>query len=273
MPNSTDQITLWDPSSLRNPQSSLPDLPNEHGYVLLLLNQQIKDITFLKHLWTNANFRVCGDGGGNRLYDALDEKDRCAYSPNAICGDLDSLRAEVQEYYISVGVDVVHDPGQDSTDFGKCLDYIQRNYKPPFSPGKLVDHVVTIVVYNALGGRVDHAFHSIHQLHLAISQKGPQRRKIFLLSEEGITFLLAKGENQISLPKEVFGPTCGIIPVGGPSMISTSGLVWDVTDWETAFGGKVSTSNALKEEVVMVFTTEPVLFTVEIKAASFDFQS
>ncbi|RPB23367.1 thiamine pyrophosphokinase [Terfezia boudieri ATCC MYA-4762] len=255
MPTSTDQIALWDPSSFRN---------QPHGYVLLLLNQQIKDITFLKYLWTNAKFRVCGDGGGNQLYDALDEKQRGAYTPNAICGDLDSLRPEVQEYYASVGVDVVHDPDQDSTDFGKCLDYIQKHYRPSI-PGKLVDHV-TIFVYNALGGRMDHAFHSIHQLHLAISQ---QRRKIFLLSEEGITFLLVKGENQISLPKEVFGPACGIIPVGGPSVITTKGLVWDVTDWETTFGGKVSTSNVLNEEVVTVFTTEPVLFTVEIKAAVF----
>ena len=168
-----------------------------------------------------------------------------------------------------MGVDVVHDPDQDSTDFGKCLDYIQKHYNPPSSLGKLFDHAVTIFVYNALGGRVDHAFHSIHQLHLAISQKGPQQRKIFLLSEEGITFLLAKGENRISLPKEVFGPACGIIPVGGPSVITTNGLVWDVTDWETTFGGKVSTSNVLKEGVVTVFTTEPVLFTVEIKAAAF----
>ncbi|KAF8446612.1 thiamine pyrophosphokinase, partial [Terfezia claveryi] len=178
--------------------------------------------------------------------------------PNAICGDLDSLRPEVQEYYASVGVDVVHDPDQDSTDFGKCLEYIQKHYRPS-SPGKLVDHVVTIFVYNALGGRVDHAFHSIHQLHLAISQEGSQRKKMFLLSEEGITFLLVKGENQISSPKEFFGPACGIIPVGGPSVITTKGLVWDVTDWETTFGGKVSTSNVLKEEVVTVFTTEPVL--------------
>jgi len=182
-------------------------------------------------------------------------------TPNAICGDLDSLRAEVQEYYASMSVDIVHDPDQDSTDFGKCLDYIQKHYRLPSSRD-----VDVIFVYNALGGRVDHAFHSIHQLHLTISQNGPQ---VFLLSEEGITFLLMKGENQISMPKEVFGPACGIIPVGGPSVITTSGLVWDVTNWETRFGGKVSTSNVLKEEVVKVFTTEPVLFTVEIKAASF----
>ena len=183
-------------------------------------------------------------------------------TPNAICGDLDSLRAEVQEYYTSVGVEVVHDPDQDSTDFGKCLDYIQKHYKPPSN---------TIFVYNALGGRVDHSFHSIHQLHLAISQESSQQRKTFLLSEEGITFLLAKGENKINLPKKVFGPACGVIPVGGSSMITTSGLVWDVADWETRFGGNVSTSNILKEEVVRVFTTEPVLFTVEVKAASFWF--
>lgn len=82
-------------------------------------------------------------------------------------------------------------------------------------------------------------------------------------------FLLAKGDNLIHLPREAFGPACGLIPVGAPSVITTNGLVWDVTDWETRFGGRVSTSNMLKEEVVRVSTKEPVLFTVEIQADNF----
>lgn len=73
----------------------------------------------------------------------------------------------------------------------------------------------------------------------------------------------------VILPKEVFGPACGIIPVGEPNVITTKGLVWDVSDWETSFGGRMSTSNLLKEETVNVMAKELVLFTVEIKKESF----
>ncbi len=55
----------------------------------------------------------------------------------------------------------------------------------------------------------------------------------------------------------------GIIPVGRPAVISTQGLEWDVTDWTTEIGGQVSTSNHIKRDVVVVHTTERVLFTVE----------
>ena len=67
------------------------------------------------------------------------------------------------------------------------------------------------------------------------------------------------------LPQEVFGPSCGILPVGGRSVITTRGLVWDVEDWETKFGGKVSTSNVLREATVEVDTSETVVFTVQVK--------
>jgi len=121
-----------------------------------------------------------------------------------------------------------------------------------------------IFVYNALGGRLDHTLHSLNQLHRCKS------RQVFLVSaEEGLTFLLAPGENWITLPHEAFGPACGIVPIGQPSVITTSGLVWDVSEWETKFGGEISTSNLLKDEMVKVWTDKPVLFTVEVKAEAF----
>ena len=73
----------------------------------------------------------------------------------------------------------------------------------------------------------------------------------------------------IILPQKAFGPACGIIPIGGSNVITTKGLVWDVSEWETKFGGRMSTSNQLKGETVNVMAKEPVLFTVEIKEESF----
>lgn len=132
----------------------------------------------------------------------------------------------------------------------------------PFTPPPS-ESSPAIFVYNALGGRIDHAFHSIHQLYAF------RTRQLYLVSEDGLAFLLLKGQNLITLPKKAFGPACGIIPVDGPNVITTKGLVWDVSEWETRFGEKISTSNRLKEETVNVMAKEPVLFTVEINEESF----
>ena len=132
----------------------------------------------------------------------------------------------------------------------------------PFTPPSL-ESTPAIFVYNALGGRIDHAFHSIHQLYAFCT------RQLYLVSEDGLAFLLPKGQSLIILPPKAFGPACGIIPIGGSNVITTKGLVWDVSEWETRFGGRMSTSNRLNGETVNVMAKEPVLFTVEIKEEGF----
>lgn len=56
----------------------------------------------------------------------------------------------------------------------------------------------------------------------------------------------------------------GIIPLGRPSVITTRGLEWDVTEWTTEFGGQISTSNHIRSGVIEVETSERVVFTVEL---------
>lgn len=56
---------------------------------------------------TPAKYRICADGGANRLYDSLSEQDRRRYLPDLIKGDLDSLRQDVEAFYSDlVGVDM-----------------------------------------------------------------------------------------------------------------------------------------------------------------------
>lgn len=147
---------------------------------------------------------------------------------------------------------------QESTDFGKCLEYIERKFN------STSESLMSVVVYGSLGGRVDQALHSIHQLY--VTAQSNSQRKLYLTSEESMSFALEKGENIIHVPRAIFGITCGIIPVGGRSVISTLGLEWDVADWETSFGGRMSTSNHLKADTVVINTEEVVVFTVEVSA-------
>jgi thiamine pyrophosphokinase len=64
----------------------------------------------------------------------------------------------------------------------------------------------------------------------------------------------------------VFGKHVGLIPLREPSRITPSGLEWDVTDWETQIGGKLSTSNHVSPDVkcVEVETTKDILFTIAL---------
>ena len=82
---------------------------------LIILNQPFSLPLFLR-LWQSCAWRACADGGANRLYDAFqDDGTRLRYAleryysesplksssylPDLIKGDLDSIRADVREFY------------------------------------------------------------------------------------------------------------------------------------------------------------------------------
>ncbi|RYP70232.1 hypothetical protein DL771_005619 [Monosporascus sp. 5C6A] len=116
--------------------------------------------------------------------------------------------------------------------------------------------------------------------------------RMFLANGESLTFVLLAGRHAIRIrdkldvsevapiptsikaeraseseekPK-VFGRHVGIIPLAGPSLLTTRGLEWDVRDWRTEFGGRMSTSNHTTpgSDVVEVETSRDVLFTIDI---------
>ena len=83
------------------------------------------------HLWDDASVRVCADGAANRLYDSTPAERRGSLLPDVICGDLDSLRADVSRFYETRGVAIAREPEQDSHDFEKCLRWLQRQHDTP----------------------------------------------------------------------------------------------------------------------------------------------
>jgi thiamine pyrophosphokinase len=175
---------------------------------------------------------------------------------------LDSLRDDVCQYFESPPrqAKIIHDPDQYSTDFGKAVKHIRNTHTGP----------VDIVTLGGLGGRVDQGLSQLHHLYLFQKEPGYRQGRVFLVSEESITFLLKTGTHSIKVRdggEEVFGKHVGIIPIREPSRITTKGLEWDVEDWETDFGGQMSTSNHVlpETEVVEVHTTKDVLFTITLK--------
>lgn len=98
----------------------------------------------------------------------------------------------------------------------------------------------------------------LHQLYTYQKEPVYPDGKMFLLSMEAVTFAVKPGRHQIKAMATCtygedglgagLGKHVGIIPLKEPSVITTKGLEWDVTDLETEFGGQMSTSNHVKED-------------------------
>lgn len=231
------------------------------NYALVVLNQRIPRFTPL--LWEHAGLHLCADGGANRVYDEMPllfpDQDplevRRRYKPDVIKGDMDSLRKDVKDFYSNLGstiLDESHD--QDTTDLHKCVSYINSWS----SQDKLN---LTILVAGALGGRFDHEAGNINVLYKFADNK------IVLLSDDCLIFLLAKKHyHEIYIQPTIEGPHCGLIPVGAPSMsTTTTGLQWNLTDAQMAFGDLISTSNLVREEKITVQSASDLLWTISLK--------
>ena len=196
--------------------------------------------------------------------------------PDAVCGDLDSVRADVLEYYVDKGMSISEDTDQYATDFTKCLRYLnkrkakilkrRRAQNQRHSVQEVRSDNLDLFVFGGLGGRADQAFSQLHHLYSASENPELACGDIYLVTPESIIFLLHEGLNIIhtAMSRDQLGENVGIIPICRPSTISTEGLEWDVEGWRTEFGKQISTSNHIRSPIVKVHTSKPVLFTVEI---------
>ncbi|CAK4032653.1 Thiamin pyrophosphokinase [Lecanosticta acicola] len=225
---------------------------------LIILNSPIQDLGLLEALYGHAGYRICCDGGANRLYDLLSQQKTPetlrTLLPNAIHGDLDSLRDDVRRYYEEHDVKVMRDPDQNSNDFGKCMAYIADG----------LPSVQTVLVLGSLGGRVDQGIGLLHGIYREQKHQRPHLRLLFF-SEGSVSMVIMSGTTTIHTPlgEGVIEENVGILPLYGKAVISTEGLEWDVRDWPTEMGGNVSTSNHIKADQVSIISDVDVLFTIE----------
>ncbi|KXG50271.1 thiamine pyrophosphokinase, eukaryotic [Penicillium griseofulvum] len=212
----------WDPSRFFRPSGS------PSPYALLILNQPINEKAF-GVLSRYASYIICADGGANRLFD-MPQVNEESKLPDSIVGDLDSIRPAVREHYEKLGVCVLQDSDQYSTDFTKCLKYLNahaaeiiaspRKGKPTndtngsTSTSPSDQSPLEIVILGGLGGRVDQAFSQVHHLYMMTQTQRSIREKepsspdanaaaggnLYLVSEESITFIIQTGKNTIYTP-------------------------------------------------------------------------
>jgi thiamine pyrophosphokinase len=120
-----------------------------------------------------------------------------------------------------------------------------------------------VLVLGTLAGRVDQGLGLLHEM-IREENRDPALR-LFLVSESNVSFILKSGSNVIEGLKSnrLFTQNVGLLPVYGPSIITTSGLEWDVHEWKTQMGYQVSTSNHVMMDDVHVETDTAILFTIE----------
>ncbi|KAH9936066.1 thiamine pyrophosphokinase [Amylocystis lapponica] len=234
-------------------------------YALIILNQPFS-APLLRRVWSASAWHSCADGGANRLHDTLkgerraSEADPCSlFLPDLIKGDLDSLRDDVREYYASKGVPVVHVPDEYSTDLMKCIAALSEKEK-------IEGIEYDIVILGGLSGRLDQTVHTLSLLH----KLRDVRKRIFVITDDNVAWVLKEGEHHISINHAVLGQTCGLLPVGvASSVLTTTGLRWNLTDFESSFDGMVSTSNHLvpEEKTVYIKTSKPIWWSAELKAS------
>ncbi|KZT07631.1 thiamine pyrophosphokinase [Laetiporus sulphureus 93-53] len=245
----------------------------DRQYSLIILNQPFS-VPLLSRLWKASTWRCCADGGANRLHDVLKNQAsvserlgwdaRSLYLPDLIKGDLDSLRDDVREYYASHNVPIVQDDDQDSTDLMKCIYACAEKHKGS------VHEKSDLIVLGGLSGRLDQTIHTLSLLYKL--RNSPMR--IFAVTDDNVAWVLngegadTSGEHRIAINHQLVGPTCGLLPVGVDStVLSTTGLRWNLTDRVSSFDGLVSTSNHLvpEESTVWIKTTRPIWWTVELR--------
>lgn len=245
---------------LEEVQPSRKDESNRTAFIIL--NSPICGFDYVLRLYRHACFRLCADGGANRLHDLLietcgreDVRDCLAQClPDLIHGDLDSLRDDVRRNYESLKVEISHDPDQYSTDFGKAIKEVFQR----------VPDLQDVLILGSIGGRVDQGVGLLGELYREQIIRHPGLR-FWLFSESSVSTILLTGSTKIHTPLAtgLIKRNVGILPVYGPALITTQGFEWDVHDWPTEMGGQMSTSNHIVASDVVVTTDREVLFTVQ----------
>ncbi|CAH8490550.1 unnamed protein product [Schistosoma turkestanicum] len=211
--------------------------------------------TLFERLWKNAYPVAFVDGFANQIYEDVNYRDN--YFPHFLTGDFDSIQPEVLEFYRSTkNVSVIETPDQDETDFTKCVRTIISNIK---QNNVKVDVLVAVQMS---GGRFDHEMGLIKTLY---ETKRLTNIPLLLVSECSVTFLLDEGEHTIYANTGYEAQHVGLIPVGQPCQVTTTGLQWNLDNDTLSFDDIVSSSNHLLSDIVHVKCNRPLLFTMEYK--------
>jgi len=136
------------------------------------------------------------------------------------------------------------------------------------------DGIDVVYAYVENSGRLDQIMANIQTLFL--SDEYLPCNPVYLINSQSISWLLQPGKHNIHLSQEILSTVdndsdmvldhlhCGLIPLAGPTLVTTSGLKWNLKQDELKFGALISTSNAFASKEVVIETDKPLLWTMDI---------
>jgi thiamine pyrophosphokinase len=200
---------------------------------------------------------VTVDGGTNRWLKWLRQYnlEKKLKHPKLITGDLDSCKRESIEFFSES--EVIQTVDQDATDFTKSLLVIE-----PLIGELDLKYIVAVC---ETSGRLDQILANINTLYLNLQNSSS--KPVFLLSSNSLSWLLPSGENIIAIPDNLRHYWCSLVPFQPSTIVTTSGLKWNLDEHEIVFGGMVSTSNTYEQNStknVRIITNKPVLWSMGI---------
>lgn len=218
-------------------------------YAVLVLNCNLGE-RFSK-IWNGADLRIAADGGGNRIFDRIQQENQKYLPPHLLKGDFDSLRSDVSSYFKEQGTEIIQDHDQNTTDFQKCLNVFQNT-----------DFTHPILVCGGMGGSLTH---TISNINTVFQFTKILKNQIYLISDENIGCVLQPGTHTIYGDTDMY---CGFIPIGRPVIVDASeNLKYPLDGLKMEAGSMISTSNQFMTEQVKVYTPEALLFLADSRTS------
>ncbi|MES1913380.1 MAG: hypothetical protein MHM6MM_005568 [Cercozoa sp. M6MM] len=244
---------------------------NEPIDVLIVLNSDelwrsdTAEMHWLLDAAQRARTVVCADGGADRLLFAAAQVDRQSdLRIHHVIGDLDSLSDKTRHWCRQHGATVMHIDDQDTTDLDKCLKWLSE--QPRGACDRSNGHVLNVIVADTChSARTDQTLGNLHSMLRYIHQNKDSRVQVRLESAHNVSVPVTPGRTQLSLDTSLYGPHCGLIPLGQPARnVSTQGLQWNLAQQRMHLGqGLVSTCNMLASDEVHIDTSDALLLTVK----------
>ncbi|RWS30060.1 thiamine pyrophosphokinase 1-like protein [Leptotrombidium deliense] len=177
--------------------------------------------------------------------------------PDIVCGDFDSIKPTVLEYYKQQkNVKVIETPDQDDTDFTKAVKELLTEVK---DKGIKLDR---IIVFWSTSGRFDHIMSIIHTLYLMLNVTSIP---LFLYNvNTSLSWVLKPGLHTIE--SNAHSSWCALMPIGEPCVVTSQGLRWNLSEHKLAFGSLISTSNEFdfkNSEKVKIKTDKALMWSMD----------
>lgn len=206
--------------------------------VYIISGGPIGDLDFLKSQFVQSEpyALICADGGARYAY-------RIGLTPRVIIGDMDSLDGDLQRYFEEKGSQIImHPKDKDETDTQLVLEYA-FTMKPD-----------AIVVFGALGGRLDHTLANVSLLMAGARHNIP----IKLMDEWCEVFLV--------LDKAVIngeaGQTVSIFPFPEAADISLEGFEYPLEGGAMEIGNPYGISNKIAARTAVISVKSGYLLVV-----------